>query len=439
MLAALVRDKNWNFRAFRTQFTAAAGRVAKRDEDPDIAHTDVTERTYERWRSGRVRSRPQLVTCRVLEEMFGHPVRELLAPREAEPRPGDAGGQAGTPGMTIEEMLTMAARKARQFTANAEESNIGDAGLDQLREEAAALAETFPATPVDQLAGRLVALQEETFTRLEGRQPPHYTRKLHEVAALANGMLAKAAHDLGSPRTAMTTAQTAWMCASFAENAPLQAWVRGLESLISFWAGRPRQAREYAAGGLELPGVAGTVRVWLHALDARAAAALGDAPAAMAAVHDAEEAREQVIPDDLDAIGGMCAFAAERQDYYAAHTGTLLPKQLSGSQIGRKAGRYAEQAIDVYEAAPAAPSFGDLAGARVALAITRIRDGELDGAAEAVAPVLELPPPMRINGVRTCLHGVHRELAASASRAAIVADVQQEIEAFGQDRPRAAL
>jgi hypothetical protein len=132
--------------------------------------------------------------------------------------------------------------------------------------------------------------------------------------------------------------------------------VRGIESLIKYWAGQPREAREYALSGLEIPGVTGTVAVWLYALQGRAEAVLGNATTAE-------------------------------------------------------------------------PSFGDQAGAHAALAIARIRGGDVDGAAEALTPVLSLPPAMRINGVVSCVTSVHRALS-SAPEASVAAETQQAIEAF---------
>ncbi|WP_181727390.1 GNAT family N-acetyltransferase [Streptomyces sp. PT12] len=82
--------------------------------------------------------------------------------------------------------------------------------------------------------------------------------------------------------------------------------MRGLQSLISYWAGRPQDAGHYAqSGAAAAPETAGTVRVWLASLHARAAAVLGDADGMNAAMRAGAEARERVAPDDLDAIGGL--------------------------------------------------------------------------------------------------------------------------------------
>jgi hypothetical protein len=431
LLLSLLRLRHLTqFEAFETQFRRAARRLAERDGDLRLAKVTISQRTWERWRSGDVATTPRPDTCRVLELMFGHPVRDLLRPA-AGVLQEDAGGGAviGQPDDRLEMTLIMAARRARQFSATADSTNVGPDSLSQFREEAARLAEAYPREPLAVLLPDLVQLQDDTLTLLEGRQPPEYTRDLYIVAGLASGMLAKASHDMRDPQTAMTHARLAWQCASNAGHDPLRAWVRGVESLIKYWAGQPREAREYARSGLDMPGVTGTVRMWLYALQGRAEAALGDAAGALEAIQQAAGAREHVREDDLDSLGGICRFPLERELYYAADSGVVIPAQLAGSPLGSRAAGYAERAIGAY-ATTAAPSFGDQAGAHAALAIARLRVGEIDGAAEAIDPVLALPPAMRINGVVACAVAVHRELVAVAETSTVAVVTQEAIEAF---------
>lgn len=50
------------------------------------------------------------------------------------------------------------------------------------------------------------------------------------------------------------------------------------------------------------------------------------------------------------------------------------------------------EALAAYDEAPAAErAFGDEAGTRCDLAVARVFSGEIDGATEAIAPVLALP------------------------------------------------
>lgn len=412
--------------AFNAQFRRAAKSLADREADPRLAKITVSERQLKRWVNGEVTTTPRADTCRVLEAMFGHPVRVLLAPA-ALPAPDQPGAVGAGQQDDIGRTLSMAARRARQFSAAADATNVGPDSLNQLRDEAARLALAYPVEPLALLLPDLAALQDDVLTLLEGRQPPRYASDLYVIGGLASGMLAKASHDQRDPGRAMVHARLAWQCASNAGHDGLGAWVRGIESLITYWAGRPGEARQYALAGLDMP-VTGTVRVWLHALQGRAEAALGNADGALAAINQANDARGTVQADDLDAIGGMCRFDPERQFYYAADAGVMIPAQHGPVQLATLAEGYAQQAIDAYATAEA-PSFGDQAGAHSALAIARVRTGDADGAAEAIAPVLALPAQMRINGVLASAVAVHRELAKVADATA-AAETQAAIEAF---------
>lgn len=96
-------------------------------------------------------------------------------------------------------------------------------------------------------------------------------------------------------------------------------------------------------------------------------------------------------------------------------------------------------AVTAYEQAPdEEKSFGDEAGSRTDLAIARVRTGNLEGAREAVRPVLDLPVALRIHGVVTSVLDVHRAVTAQAADAPLARDIQEEIETYCRT-PAAAL
>src|SRR5258708_1173793 len=218
----------------------------------------------------------------------------------------------------LERMLTMPARRALRFSASADASNVGAHSLDMLRAEAARLAVAYPQQPLPEIIADIAALQDMTFTLLEGRQPPRETRDLYVFGGLFSGMLAKAAHDMREPYTAMAHARTALLCAHNAEHQPLAAWVTALQSLIAYWAGRPREALGYARSAAAEYSGSGSVQVWLAALEARAWASLGNASESMRAIERASDLRDGHASDGLDDFGGMCYFSPARQLYYAA-------------------------------------------------------------------------------------------------------------------------
>src|SRR5258708_1709360 len=98
---------------------------------------------------------------------------------------------------------------------------------------------TTPQTrrTLQRMFGKPVEAQDLVFALLESRQRPEHLRQLYFLGGVTGGLLAKASHDLGNPHAALTQARTAFMCADNADHHGLRAWVRGLQSLVSYWAG----------------------------------------------------------------------------------------------------------------------------------------------------------------------------------------------------------
>jgi tetratricopeptide (TPR) repeat protein len=164
--------------------------------------------------------------------------------------------------------------------------------------------------------------------------------------------------------------------------------------------------------------------VWLPVSEARAWASLGNAEQARAAIERAERAWDSVDEDEVDELGGLCTFGRTRQIYYAADALSWLPS------LSETAQTYAVQAVEAYEDTSNAEwAFGDQAGSRADLAIARLQMGELEGAVEAVTPVLDLEPDQRINGIVHSAKRVHQALRSSSIGDA-GAELQEQIEAF---------
>ncbi len=485
LLRVLITERHWQkFETFEAQFRRAARELAGQTGEPGIATVTVSPRQFERWYAGKVKTVPYPDSCRVLEYLFGSPVRRLLAPSRQVPAPAVPAAEQHTPAGPVariydpepaamqpnvswapgqetvpgdqpgwfgadaplsdsERMIAMAARRAMKFGAAADASNVGSESLDQLRAETGRLAVAYLQQPLSQILGDIVSLQDHTFTLLEGRQRPREARDLYVIGGLASGMLAKASHDLRDPYTAMTHARSALLCAKNAEHPALKAWVHGLQSLITYWAQRPREALDYAQAGQDIPGLTGSVRIWLASLEARAWSALGGEVPSGQAIERAADLREGLTPDDLDDLGGMCCFSRPRQLYYAADAAASLAEaqgQQPHTDRKSRAAGYAAEAITAYEQAPHDErSFGDEAGSRTVLAVARIWAGDLEGGREAVQPVLDLPVAQRIHGVVSSVVNVHRAITSSAAASAPAArEMQEEIETYCRT-PAAAL
>ena len=91
----------------------------------------------------------------------------------------------------------------------------------------------------------------------------------------------------------------------------------------------------------------------------------------------------------LMSCGGICSTNRSEQLYYAADALTSLPAE---TNTARTAERYCIQAVEAYrDTASQDWDFGCQACSHADLAIARLWRGEREGAAEALAPVLELP------------------------------------------------
>lgn len=263
------------------------------------------------------------------------------------------------------------------------------------------------------------------------RQQPAQTRDLYLIAGIASGLMAKASHDLGAPHDAMTHARTGYACADNAGHDGLRAWTRGLQALITYWSGRLEDSVLYTQLGAEAAARSrGTAGVWLASSEARSLAALNRLEDAHNALVRATEARDRVQPDELDSLGGLCTFSRPRQLYYAADALVW-----GGETEANHTERLALEALDAYADAPDEDrAFGDESGTRSALAVARVLLREIDGAAEALAPVLELPPPKRIHGIVTSVEHVRSALRAVEDPGRDATDLAVAIEGFTSER-----
>ncbi|MGH3912729.1 MAG: hypothetical protein ACRDTC_04870 [Pseudonocardiaceae bacterium] len=144
----------------------------------------------------------------------------------------------------------------------------------------------------------------------------------------------------------------------------------------------------------------------------------------------ATDLRDHVQPDELDSLGGTCTFSRPRQLYFAAET-----LSWGGQPEATRAERLALEALDAYATAPAQDrSFGHEANTRIALAIARVSDGKVDGAVEALAPVLELPSAQRTHGIVIAVERMRTTLSALRDPGRDTIELAGAIEAFTSQR-----
>ncbi len=327
----------------------------------------------------------------------------------------------------------MAAHEGSDHAEHAERRDIGDATLEQMRDDVIQLSRAYMAGVPFPLFQEMRAVRARMYAALDRRLWPRDETALYFLVGGLNGLMSNAAEDLGYPRAAAELARAGWGYAVAIDHRPLMGFLRARLASVSYWTGQPRKAHELALGGLlYLSDGPGAAR--LHLLRAQAAAGFGDADEAQRAVTDAAEARHRGQADELQAeIGGQFAFGDAKQAYLAGSTLSLLPGSAAPA-VGELG-----SAIGMFETGPAEErSYGCEAIARINLALVRIRNGDLD--AHDLRPVLDLPADRRIAALPQRLAVVRAELAQPRYQgSALATSLDEQIESFARETIAAGL
>ncbi|WP_019062475.1 helix-turn-helix domain-containing protein [Streptomyces prunicolor] len=304
----------------------------------------------------------------------------------------------------LSDLAAQAAVQSLHFTDEIAKTNVSDVELEGLEFTLTQIASDYVHAPLRRIFTDLVTTRDRLFALLTGRQPAGQTRELLLLAGTSCLLLAHASQNLGDEDAAIAQLQTAWSFAEQADHNDLRAWVKGTAALIAEWSTRRQTALDYTRQAIQLaPG--GQTRIRIAAIEARAAARIGDRTTAMGALENLHRAREQsAAPDALTRFGGLLTFPEAKQEYYIGGTFALLGEH-------QRAEQHASTAIELYENGPKEHrSYGDEALARLDIVTARIMAGEIDGAGEQLQPILELPADRRIRQLGDAMRGVTRLL-----------------------------
>ncbi|RZQ64364.1 XRE family transcriptional regulator [Amycolatopsis suaedae] len=319
-----------------------------------------------------------------------------------------------------------AAKAALDFATWAEASNVSSGTLDHLAYELGRIATNYVHAPLVPLFRDLTELRGIAFDLLKnGRQHPSQARELFFLAGTSCVLLAHGAQNLGDSHSAMAQVRAALTCAEQADHDGLRAWTHGTAALIAEWTHQHRRALDFAERGQQFA-VTADSRVRLASLEARVAARAGHRDRAMAALERALHARDTAsVGDELEEFGGLLTFPIVKQRYYAGSAYALLgeAEQAEGNALW---------AIEQYETGlPEERSYGDEAIARVDVCTARLTLGDLEGAQEALRPVLDLPAERRIEQLAVGLGRVRSALTNPRyTRVHIARNLTQEIDQF---------
>ncbi|WP_163554098.1 helix-turn-helix domain-containing protein [Candidatus Frankia alpina] len=266
--------------------------------------------------------------------------------------------------------------------------------VDGLGERVASLGVAYLSSPATPMLSQGLQLRQEAIRRIkEGAARPHEFKDLYLAAGRASGVLSYAALDLGEPDAATTHARTAWRLADLADDDEQRAWVRGTESLIARFRKDYALATSLITDGLKYAGP-GTSVVRLLCGAAQCAANSGDSEMAQHLLGRALDARDDATPDT---VNGLFSFSYAKQLYYAGSSLIWLPDEPALRKAEQDSGR----AIELWEQeGEQFRSFDDEALAHVYMATARLKLGEIEGAMDAVRPIIELPNDRQISWIR---------------------------------------
>ncbi|WP_406267705.1 XRE family transcriptional regulator [Nocardia sp. NBC_00881] len=423
------------------------------------AHLGVHERLVSKWEAGGVRVHPRPINQAALDTslarsddvvrarfaaMIDEPVVDRPVPPGFDARADDsartqyssdadllalidAGAMRGDALVAISErdLIMAAAHEASEHAGKAESTNVGATTLEQLDADVARIANDYVHIPPVPMMVEMLRVRRRVYRLLEGHQRPADTSHLYLLAGTLSGLLANVSTDLGYYDAAGEQARAAWAYAELCGHNGLRAWTRGMHALIEYWSHRPRRAVLLARSGQQFAESA-TAQVRLLNIEARIWSALGSAADAERCIRAADDVRELAGTDTLhDEVGGVFGFNDAKAQYYAGatyiHLGQAEPA-LSATQ----------RAIELYSKGPSEQrSYGAEALARVDCAAAHLINGSLDGAAEALHPVLGLDEDKRIAQLEERLTGVRRRIATPAFRDAVEARfLDERIEEF---------
>lgn len=321
-----------------------------------------------------------------------------------------------------EELIAAVADESQEFGEWAGISEVADATISQYRDQARTLARVFEYEASVPLLLETARLRDRLTSRLRGHARLDQARELYLLAAQICGLLAWQTGDLGNYRAADTHAWTAWMCAEQARHDGARAWVRATQAKLAYWDGRFTESAQLAEDGLRYT-ASDSARVFLALFMARALARTGRRQDASSALATADAERGRVSEPDL--LGGVWELTPGRYHGLSAGIWLLLDD-------ADRAVTEAQEAIALGSAAPAGERhlYAELL-VRTDQAVAHLRQPDLDGAATALRPVLDLPPGMRTEPLLQQLHQVRRMLALpSFADTASAVSLQGEIEIY---------
>jgi hypothetical protein len=275
-------------------------------------------------------------------------------------------------------------------------TSVADDVIQQIEQATISVAESHTQAPARRLLSQVLPLHRRARSLLDGKLRLAQQRDLYRIESLLLSHACLLLGDLDKNGVAERYGMAALAFAREADadqSIPLTALAKTLR-----WQKRLTESMDMASRGFECsPNT--PVRVQLASQEANAAALLGDAVRAREALARAERAAERAAPDS-----GLSAwsFPIARRAVFAQSVAT---------QVGdADAMLEAASVADAAWAAGARKVSANWAQIHAGAAMAHLMKGSVDGAAAEVAPVLALPPGMRVATVTAYTDRIRKRL-----------------------------
>jgi len=408
----------------------------------------LSPRQLDRWIAGMLTTLPRPAACRVAEHYWQRPIQELLGlPSSEDLTPPIAAVSTGEPtaGEEIQhtpqrdpsqwerELVMAAAHESMGHATDSGSDVIPEASIEQLHADVVRAAREYRDTPPLMMLAETRRLRNTAWMLLDRTRRPAQKADLYLASGQLCALMSVASFDLAVWDAAEEQARAAYTYAEIVDHPGLRAWTRGMQSLVAYWSGRPREAARIAAAGADAA-PAGKARVRLLCISARAWSHLGDADRTKAALDAATREFEDTGDDGTDElhdeIGGEFGWGHARM---AMCSGTALLR------IGDAASAAAQAALAMQLHDEDGSGALVAAKARADLAQAELMRGQLDAATAALDPLWTLPSEHRRHGLVGRLTDVGRVLTSNDYRTAgEAASLRDRIEVFtAESAPRA--
>ncbi|GLZ37716.1 hypothetical protein Acsp05_13410 [Actinokineospora sp. NBRC 105648] len=288
----------------------------------------------------------------------------------------------------VEDAIVEAANESARLLSWTESGAIGDLTIEQMVEEIQWASRNYLRVPTPPLFNRIRLLRNRIFDLIPTCRRPSRMAELYAAAGWCLSLLGWISTDIGAAHAAKSHLRAAWACADNAELDELKAWVRACQHTVSFWDGDFEQAAKNAQDGLQYAQT-GTSKLFLSSALALDIARTGNVESSTSALTTAQRNAESFAVGS-DFLGGpfTCSVARAAGFWSDVHLATGNAQPALAQAI---------EAVRLFERAePATRNLGSERMARCQVVKAHLTLGELDGAREALKPILLTDPDNRV-------------------------------------------